>query len=140
MLSQLNHENHFRLGGGIFTLSFSAFLCLTPPSVHAGEADVVNVKVRCPSSCTFNVTVRHADTGWDHYADQWDIVAADGTVLASRKLYHPHVQEQPFTRSLSGVRIAADIKHVKIKAKDSVHGYGGLEQQVSLPDRSSTRD
>ena len=31
----------------------------------------------------FDVTVRHADEGWDHYADKWDVVAPDGTVLAT---------------------------------------------------------
>lgn len=139
MLNQYNDDNHISLIPGIFALIFSAFLYLLAP-VHAGKADVVNVKVRCPSSCTFNVTVKHTDTGWDHYANQWDVVAPDGGILGSRKLYHPHVQEQPFTRSLSGVRIPADIKQVTIKAKDPIHGYGGLEQQVPLPERPSSRD
>jgi hypothetical protein len=35
-------------------------------------------------SYRFDVTVRHADTGWDHYADAWDILTPDGTLLGSR--------------------------------------------------------
>ena len=31
------------------------------------------------------MTVRHADTGWDHYADKWDVVAPDGAVLAETR-------------------------------------------------------
>lgn len=108
------------------------FFCAT---VYAGKADVVKVKVSCPNSCTFNVTLKHADSGWDHYANQWEVVAPDGKILGTRVLYHPHVNEQPFTRSLSRVKIPSQIKQVTIRAKDTVHGYGGIEKKVSLPDR-----
>lgn len=107
------------------------------PTLYAGKADVLKVKVHCPTpeSCTFNVTVQHADTGWKHYANQWDVIAPDGKVLASRVLYHPHVDEQPFTRSLSGVRIPRNILQVTVRAQDLVHGWGGKEQLVKLPVR-----
>lgn len=101
--------------------------------LFAGETDVVKVRVQCSHSCTFNVTLKHADSGWDHYADKWEVLAPDGTVLGSRVLYHPHVDEQPFTRSLSGVNIPAGIKQVTIRGRDSVHGFGGIEKQVTLP-------
>ena len=103
--------------------------------IFAGKADVVDVKVSCPSSCTFNVTVKHADQGWKHYADQWDVLAPDGTVLGTRVLYHPHVNEQPFTRSLSGVKIPRSVNQVLLRAKDSKHGWGGIEMKVELPER-----
>ncbi len=32
-------------------------------------------------SWTFSVTVSHADKGWDDYADGWDVVTSNGTVL-----------------------------------------------------------
>ena len=102
----------------------------------AGEADVLKVKVQCNINCTFNVTVKHADTGWKHYADQWDVLTLDGKLLGSRVLYHPHVDEQPFTRSLSGVKIPAQIKQVVVRASDSKHGYGGIEKTVDLPSRN----
>ena len=109
---------------------------LISPMLLAGEADVLDVKVFCRPDCTFNVTVKHTDTGWDHYANGWEIVATDGTVLGTRVLYHPHEQEQPFTRSLSGVSIPDSIKQVSIRAKDSVHNFGGMEKTVDLPPRS----
>ena len=112
-------------------LAFAA--AITP--VDAGEADVLDVKVRAGGDGTysFDVTVRHGDTGWKHYADKWDVVAPDGkTVLGTRTLYHPHVEEQPFTRSLSGVRIPAGTDFVILRAHDSVHGYGGAEMTVQL--------
>ena len=113
--------------------SLLIFLLFFSPALIAGKADVVDVKVNCSASCTFNVTLKHADAGWDHYANEWIVVAPDGTTLGSRVLYHPHVHEQPFTRSLSGVTIPKEIKQVTIRAKDSVHGYGGLEKLVDLP-------
>lgn len=110
--------------------ALSLFLPLT---LHAGSADVLKVRVNCNQTCSFHVTVKHADTGWDHYADQWQVIAEDGTVLGTRTLYHPHVDEQPFTRSLSGVKIPQGTQTVTIRARDSVHGFGGKEQQVDIP-------
>lgn len=49
---------------------------------------------------TVHVTLSHPDTGWDHYADGWEVLDATGTRLGLRVLAHPHVAEQPFTRSL----------------------------------------
>ena len=69
-----------------------------------------------------SVTLRHGDEGWTHYADEWRVVnARSGEVLGARKLSHPHVDEQPFTRSLSNLPIPADVKHVYIEAHDKVH-------------------
>ena len=105
-------------------------------SAQAGEADVVGVEVskQHDGLYRFDVTVQHADTGWDHYADKWDVLAPDGTPLGTRTLHHPHVNEQPFTRSLSGVKIPSGIDTVTIRAHDSVHKYGGKSATVHLPE------
>ncbi len=109
-------------------------LLFFPIVAFAGEADVVKVAVaRQGNSYSFAVTVHHADAGWQHYADGWDVVAPDGKIIATRVLYHPHVNEQPFTRSLSGVVIDPEITSVTIRAHDLVHGYGGKEITVKLP-------
>lgn len=114
---------------GIMVLS----LPLLPTILFAGEADIVNVEVKkSGNSYRFDVTVRHDDTGWQHYADKWDVVTPEGQILATRVLHHPHVNEQPFTRSLSGVEIGAEISSVVIRAHDLVHGYGGQEMTVEL--------
>jgi hypothetical protein len=101
----------------------------------AGEADVIKVEVKPTGGDTyfFKVTVQHADEGWDHYANKWDVVASDGNVLGTRTLYHPHVDEQPFTRSLSDVKISESMKEVTIRAHDSVHKYGGKTVTVAVP-------
>ena len=102
--------------------------------VHAGEADVIDVSVTqtAENVFSFSVTVRHDDTGWDHYANKWDVVAPDGKVLGIRTLHHPHENEQPFTRSLSGVQIPQNIHEVTIRAHDSVHQYGGKTVTVNI--------
>lgn len=119
---------------GLFISAVLA-VALTGPAA-AGEADVVGVKATPGSNGTwrFDVTVRHDDAGWDHYADAWDVVGPDGTVLGTRKLLHPHETEQPFTRSLTGVAIPTDVTTVTIRAHDSVHEYGGAEMTVELAD------
>ncbi len=101
----------------------------------ANEADIIKVDVRKNStdSYDFSVTVLHKDTGWKHYADKWDIVGEDGTVFGTRILLHPHVSEQPFTRSLSNVQIPASLKNITVRAHDSVHEYGGKTVTVKLP-------
>ncbi len=102
-------------------------------SAAANEVRIVDVRVECATSCTFAVTLEHADEGWNHYADQWDVLTPDGKLLKSRVLHHPHENEQPFTRSLSGVMIPPAEKQVKIRARDSVHGYSKQEFIVDLP-------
>jgi hypothetical protein len=111
------------------------FLVFWAPSSFAGEADVVDVKVSKGgnSSYRFTVTVLHKDTGWDHYANKWDIIDGEGMVLGTRTLHHPHVEEQPFTRSLSGVEIPDNIRAVTVRAHDSVHEYGGKVVNLELP-------
>ena len=105
-----------------------------PGLAIAGEADVIEVQAlpEGADSWRFNVTVRHADTGWDHYANEWQVVAPDGRVLGTRVLHHPHENEQPFTRSLGGVKIPSGVTQVIVRAGDSVHGYGGKEVSVEL--------
>ncbi len=105
-----------------------------PFAARAGEADVVRVEAVSEGSGSwrFHVTVAHGDTGWDHYADRWDVVAPEGGVLGTRVLRHPHEAEQPFTRSLGGVKIPAGISVVILRAHDSEHGYGGKEMTVEL--------
>jgi hypothetical protein len=114
----------------------AALLCSAGPiAALAGEADVLEAKAAPAGDGTFRfeVTVQHADTGWDHYADAWVVLAPDGTVLGARTLLHPHVDEQPFTRSLSGVAIPEGITEVTVRAHDEVDGYGGREVRVQVP-------
>lgn len=97
-------------------------------------AQVVFVKATQSSDGTwrFDTTVRHNDQGWDNYADAWQVVDLAGNVLGERILMHPHDNEQPFTRSQSGIEIPEDITQVIVQAKDNVEGFGGQVVVVDL--------
>ncbi|MFV2058087.1 MAG: hypothetical protein ACC707_16600 [Thiohalomonadales bacterium] len=81
---------------------------------------------------SFDVTLRHDDEGWDHYADAWRVVGPDGKEYATRTLFHPHDNEQPFTRSLGNVQIPANIDTIYIEAHDKVHGWSSEKFTVKL--------
>ncbi|MEZ4559951.1 MAG: hypothetical protein R2854_26500 [Caldilineaceae bacterium] len=49
-----------------------------------------------------------------------------------RVLLHPHVNEQPFTRSLGNVVIPADVDTVVVRAHTLVAGYGPVTVTVPL--------
>ena len=111
-------------------------LLLAAAPAPAGEADVLAVDVTATGEgYRVAATVRHADEGWDHYADRFEVVTPAGEILGVRTLHHPHVDEQPFTRSLSGVVVPAGLDRVVVRARDSVHGYGGETVEVTLPPR-----
>ncbi len=114
-------------------IALAVATALVPIAGHAGEADTIAATAKkSGGTWRFDVTVKHGDTGWDHYADAWRVVGPDGTVYGTRTLYHPHVNEQPFTRSLSGVKIPASVSSVTVESRDSVHGWGGATATVSL--------
>ena len=99
----------------------------------AGNVEVVNVTFsKQGDSWDVEATLRHADTGWEHYADAWRVVTPNGEILATRTLVHPHVDEQPFTRGLRGISIPKDVAVVFVEAHDKVHGWGPQRVQVDL--------
>ena len=103
----------------------------------AGKASVVKATAIKSANGTysFSATVAHADTGWKHYADRFEILAPDGKVLGTSVLYHPHVGEQPFTRGLGNVSIPTGISSVIGRAWDNVHKAGEETFTVKLPGR-----
>jgi hypothetical protein len=106
------------------------------PSVTAdrGCAHVVSAEVtRSNGGYRVTATVRSADTGWDKYADAWEVRTLDGAVVGTRILDHPHETEQPFTRSLNGVAIPAGVTEVVVAARDSVVGFCGETVTVAVP-------
>ncbi len=85
------------------------------------------------------VTLRHDDTGWDHYADAWRVVAEQRDELGTRTLWHPHVNEQPFTRSLNDIEIPAGTQVIFVEARDKVHGWSPDRVRVDLGQASGER-
>ena len=87
----------------------------------------------------FSVTLKHADSGWKHYADAWRIVDKKGKQLGKRVLYHPHVDEQPFTRSLGAVRIPDKTRVIYVEAHDKVHGWSKDKVKIDLKVKKGSR-
>lgn len=102
----------------------------------AAEPPVVEAAKITGSGGVFTVsaTLSHPDTGWDHYADGWRVESPDGAVLGTRELLHPHETEQPFTRSLSGVAIPAQLTEVVLRARCNVTGWSAETLTVSVRD------
>lgn len=117
-------------------ISVSSTMPTADPSVSSGQgcADVIAVEHTRAADGThgFDVTVSSADTGWDKYADAWEVRSPDGGVLGTRELTHPHETEQPFTRSLAGVDIPVDLSQVTVAARDSVAGFCGSTVSVAI--------
>lgn len=88
------------------------------------------------TSYEIQVTVQHQDTSWEHYADRWEVIGPGGRVLGTRVLYHPHIGERQFTRSLRGVTIPEGTKHVIIRVRDKVHRYG-RERLIAMPTKKN---
>ena len=89
------------------------FLACAAPA-WAGEADVIRAEVGKGSSgpYDFDVTIRSNDRGLDYYCDRFEVLGPDGKAL--------------------GVRIAAGIRKVTIRARHKPRGYDGETLAVTL--------
>ena len=99
-------------------------------------ANVIDAEIEPTGTDAFRVsaTVASQETGWDKYADRWEVRdPSTGDVLGERILAHPHVDEQPFTRSLGDVMIPPGVSVVEIAAHDSVLGFCGEVFSASVP-------
>jgi hypothetical protein len=120
--------------GVALRVGLALMMMLAAGAAAAAPADVLNVRASCDaeSVCSFSVAVKHPDTGWNHYADRWEVIGPGGRLIATRVLRHPHVHQQPFTRALPGVEVPPALDAVTIRARCSVDGFGGREVTLKL--------
>ena len=108
-------------------------LCAATPAI-AHEAEIVDATASSSGSgWNISVTIAHAETGWDDYADGWRVENTAGDTLGTRVLQHPHANEQPVTRSLSGVSLPKGAEVIWIRARTSVDGWGHKRFKLTLP-------
>lgn len=112
----------------LHALLLSGAALADPPRVVAASATQDT-----DGTWTISVSLQHPDTGWDHYASGWQVLTPDGTVIAYRELTHPHVDEQPFARSLSGVRIPEGVPMVLIQPRCTLDGWVPMPTMLTLP-------
>ena len=112
-----------------FTLIvFFSNLCI------ASDAKIIKASAELTSAKKFNisVTVEHADEGWDHFANAWRVFSTEGELIGERALHHPHVKEQPFTRTLLGLEVPSDLNEVVIVAVCSKTGESKASYKLKL--------
>ena len=115
---------------GLALLAMTRMASADPPRVEAATA------THDPDGTwTVSVTLTHPDTGWDHYASGWRLLTAEGTEIAVRELSHPHVDEQPFTRSLSGVTIPDGTAEILIQPRCTMDGWVPMPTILALPQK-----
>lgn len=128
-----NFWYRFALAGlmfGLLLVGHGGAALADPPKVLDAT-----VEVQANGLYAFSVTIVHAEGGWSHYVDRWEIIDSTGKVLGVRTVYRPHEKNVPFTRSLANVAIPIGVREVTIRANCSVDGYGDSELVVALPPR-----
>ncbi|MFV1992957.1 MAG: hypothetical protein ACC635_03565 [Acidiferrobacterales bacterium] len=124
----------------IKTLIFLVLSGFIASQLQAGEVTIKRVVFeKHASGWTVDTTLQHQDTGWQHYADAWRVVDGKGNILGTRTLFHPHVDEQPFTRSLSNIKIPAALDIVYVEAHDKKHGWSADKVKVQLSKKEGDR-
>ncbi|NQZ33366.1 MAG: hypothetical protein HRU06_19020 [Oceanospirillaceae bacterium] len=100
----------------------------------ASEVYIKDVKIakNAKGLYSFNVTLLHADKSWDHYANVWQIETLSGTLLGKRVLLHPHINEQPFTRSINNIKIPKGVTTVVIRAGCTLDGINSKKYLIRL--------
>lgn len=122
----------------IFSLFFSISTILSActgndkASINENDKEITNdekativsvVSSGTENSYTFNVGISSPDIGCNQYADWWEVITEDGSLLYRRILEHSHVNEQPFVRSGGTIKIISD-QIVIIRVHMNTSGYG----------------
>lgn len=82
---------------------------------------------------SLSVTISSPYDTPERYADGWRVLTPDGGVLGTHELAHDHANEQPFTRSMTGLEIPGDVEQVTVEGRDLEHGYGGSTVTIDVP-------
>lgn len=108
--------------------------CIEPDLEHALYPDVLEADASAlGDTYSFDVKISSPYDSPDRYADAFRVVGDDGVVYGVRELTHDHANEQPFTRSLTGVALPDHVRQVTIEGRDQVYGWGGATVELILP-------
>ncbi len=111
---------------------------VTDQSAQAGERfpNIREAKLEMTGDGIFTATVTVSspyDTP-ERYADGWRVLkAGTGDVLGTHMLDHDHADEQPFSRTQSGLKIPDDVDSVTVQGRDKDNGFGGETVTIDVP-------
>ena len=107
----------------------------TADGVDGSFPDVIDAELeRSGDTWTLSATISSPYDSPERYADAFRAVAPDGSELGVRVLTHDHANEQPFTRSLTGLVIPDGIEEITVEGRDLANGWGGQTVTVAVPD------
>lgn len=115
--------------------SASASADIEPDTANADHPDVLAAELESDDGSTWalSVTLSSQYDTPERYADGWRVLDADGEVLGEHTLTHDHANEQPVTRTQSGLEIPDGVDVVTVEGKDTENGYGGATLEVEVP-------
>ncbi len=80
----------------------------------------------------FSVGISSPDKGCNQYANWWEVITEDGTLIYRRILGHSHVNEQPFVRSGGKVNIKKDqVVIVRVHMNNSGYSVNTFKGSVN---------
>lgn len=97
------------------------------PDVQEAELE------RSGDTWSLSVTISSPYDSPERYADGWRVLAPNGDVLGKHELMHDHANEQPFTRTQSGLEIPQDVQEITVEGRDLENGYGGETVTIPVP-------
>lgn len=108
---------------------------LAAPKGKKGPANVVGVAMsrNLDQTIDLRVTIRSADKGPEHFCDRFEILDPEGRVLHVERIAQPHVNEQPFSVSLTNLRLPEGLERVTFRARMRPDGASGTQRDVKLP-------
>jgi hypothetical protein len=81
---------------------------------------------------TVRALIRHPDSGWDHYASGWQILAPDRTVLALAEITHPHPDGEPIREELTGLQLPEGVDHLLIRVRCTLDGWSARFYRLDI--------
>ena len=103
------------------------------PSQRFPDVETADLRRESDGTFTLEVTISSPYDTPERYADGWRVLDPDGTELGRHDLAHDHADEQPFTRTQTGLVIPDGVPEVRVEGRDLENGYGGTTVVVAVP-------
>lgn len=112
--------------------TFAALNLATGAGAEAPKVASASI-VQDGAGWTVRALIRHPDSGWDHYASGWQVLAPDGTVLGFAEITHPHLEGEPIQEELTGITLPDGADHLMIRVRCTLDGWSARFFRLDLP-------